>query len=120
MVHLLLSNEKIACGAERKSSGLIQLVSCRCHARHNTHEHVRSIVAPIELVVCSCGCRQVFPMAQAKWDEADSLPYISFEHMADHQWEKEAEAEAAEDAFKRANRDMNSRLFAEDRERRNG
>ena len=56
-------------------------------------------------------------MAQAKWDEADNLPYISFEHMADHQWEKEAEAE---DAFEQANRDMNARLYAEHRERNHG
>jgi hypothetical protein len=64
----------------------------------------------LELVVCSCGCREVFPKAQAKWDEADSLPYISFEHEAQHQQEKE-------DAFEQANADMNARLHSEWKER---
>jgi hypothetical protein len=132
MVHLLLFNGNLACGASiGEGSGLIQLVNCgRCHAWHNIHEFSRSMMSPnlfefddeepIELVLCSCGCREVCPKAAAKWDEADSLPYISFEHMAEHQWEKEARAVAEGDPFEEANDDMNRRIVAEDRERRNG
>jgi hypothetical protein len=126
MMHLLLSNQKAACGAEGKSSSLIQLVNCgRCHAWHDSNEFAKSMFPPsvsgytdderpaLELVLCSCGCGEVVPKAQAKWDEADSLPYINLKHMAEHQQEKE-------DAFEQANADMNGRLHAEHRERRNG
>jgi hypothetical protein len=131
MVHLLLFNEKIACGAEGKSSSLIQLVNCgRCHAWHNANEFARSMMSanlfefddeePIELVVCSCGCREVCPKAQAKWDEGDSLPYISYKHMADHQRIKERDRANEGDAFEEANADLNARLYAEHRDRNDG
>jgi len=45
MVHLLLSNGQLACGAEGGSSSFIQLVNCgRCHAWHNTNELAKSLV----------------------------------------------------------------------------
>jgi hypothetical protein len=122
MVHLLLFNGRLACGAEGRSSSLIQLVNCgRCHAWHQTAELAKSLAgfsdfdqdeAAIDLVLCSCGCGEVFPMAEARWDELDNLPYVDLNHMADHQWEKEAEIE---DAFEQANRDRNARIHAEHR-----
>jgi uncharacterized membrane protein len=44
-------------------------------------------VALAELAVCACGCGEVCHATEALWNDDMDLPYVSFQHMAEHQQE---------------------------------